>query len=125
MTKPLRVLILEDQPADAELVTRQLRKSGIPFAAKQGATREDFLAQLRNSAPELTLADYSLPGYDGLSALAAAQEQCRGVPFISVSGSIGKERAIETLHQDATNYVLKQRLPRLGPAARCTSKQKC
>jgi PAS domain S-box-containing protein len=114
MNKPLRILILEDQPADAELVTCELRKAGLEFVAKTVATENEFLAELRNSAPELILADYSLPGYHGLSALAAAQKQCPETPFIFVSGTLGEEKAIETLHLGATDYVLKQRLAQLG-----------
>ena len=114
MNKPLRILILEDQPADAELVTCELRKAGLEFVAKTVATENEFLAELRNSAPELILADYSLPGYHGLSALAAAQKQCPETPFIFVSGTLGEEKAIETLHLGATDYVFKQRLAQLG-----------
>src|ERR1019366_1868545 len=118
MNKPLCILILEARPADAELVTSELRKAALEFVAKTVATEKEFLAELRNFAPQLILADYSLPGYDGLSALAAAQKECPGTPFIFVSGSMGEEKAIETLHHGATDYVLKQRLPRLGPAVR-------
>ena len=66
----------------------------------------------------MILADYSLPGYDGLSALAAVQKHYPKTPFIFVSGSLGEERAIETLHRGATDYVIKDRLARLGPAVR-------
>src|ERR1035441_7037417 len=125
MNKPLGILMLEDQPADAELVTSELRKAALEFVAKTVATEKEFLAELRNFAPQLILADYSLPGYDGLSALAAAQKQCPETPFIFVSGSLGEEKAIDTLHQGATDYVLKQRLARLGPAARCANERKC
>jgi PAS domain S-box-containing protein len=118
MSKALRFLILEDQPADAELVTRELRKAGFDFVATTVTTEKEYLAELRASAPHLILADYSLPGYDGLSALAAAQKQCPQTPFVFVSGSMGEEKAIETLHLGATDYVLKQRLKRLGPAVR-------
>ena len=114
MTKELRILILEDRPADAELVTRELRKEGIQFAAQRVMTEPDFLAQLREFAPDLILADYSLPSYDGLSALAAAQRERPEVPFIFVSGELGEETAIDALRLGATDYVLKQRLSRLG-----------
>ena len=65
MTKELRILILEDRPADAELVMRELRKQGILFVAKCVATEPEFLAELRDNPPDLILADHSLPGYDG------------------------------------------------------------
>ena len=115
-----RILILEGQPADAELVTRELQRSGwgYEFAAKTVTTESEFLAELRNYAPEVVLADYSVPGYDGLSALAAAQKQCPAAPFIFIAGSLEEEKAIEALHRGATDYVLKDRLARLGPAVR-------
>jgi PAS domain S-box-containing protein len=118
MAKELRILILEDRPADAELVMRELRKAGFQFAAKPVANEADYLAQLRSAPPDLILADYSLPSYDGLSALAAAQKECPAIPFIFVSGTMGEEIAIEALQHGATDYVLKQRLSRLGPAVR-------
>jgi PAS domain S-box-containing protein len=118
MSKALRILILEDRLVDADLVTRELRAAGFDFVAKTVATENEFLAELRNGAPQVILADYSLPGYDGLSALAAAQKECPETPFIFVSGSIGEEMAIETLHRGATDCVLKDRLARLGPAVR-------
>jgi two-component system, cell cycle sensor histidine kinase and response regulator CckA len=116
MSKELYILILEDRPADAELVIYELRKTGLPFVEKCVASEADFLAELRHSRPDLILADYSLPSYDGLSALAAARTEAPGVPFIFVSGTMGEEIAIEALHHGATDYVLKQRLTRLGPA---------
>jgi CheY-like chemotaxis protein len=73
MNGELRILILEDRPADAELVMRELGKAGLQFAGKCVATEVAFLAQLRDHPPDLILADYSLPAYDGLSALAAAR----------------------------------------------------
>ncbi len=118
MSKALRILILEDRLADAELVTRELRTAGFEFVAKNVATENEFLAELRKEAPQVILADYSLPGYDGLSALAAAKKECPETPFIFVSGSLGEETAIETLHRGATDCVLKDRLTRLGPAVR-------
>jgi PleD family two-component response regulator len=116
--KPLRILILEDRPVDAELVIRELRKAGLEFVPNIATTETEFLDKLRDQPPQLILADYSLPGYDGLSALAAAQEQCPETPFIFVSSALGEERAIETLHRGATDYVLENRLARLGLAVR-------
>ena len=120
MTPPrnLQILILEDRPADAELIQRELAGDGIAFVAKRVATEAEFLAQLRSHWPDLILADYSLPGYDGLSALAAARKESPQTPFIFVSGTLGEETAIEALHRGATDYVLKERLTRLGPAVR-------
>jgi two-component system cell cycle sensor histidine kinase/response regulator CckA len=118
MSKAIHILMLEDRPADAELAMRELRREEIPFTAKRVWTEADFLAELRNRAPDLILADNTLPGYDGLSALKLARRERPAVPFLFVSGTLGEERAIDALHHGATDYVLKQRLGRLGPAVR-------
>lgn len=118
MQKELRILILEDVAAHAELIERELRKAEIIFSARCVAIREAFLAALGDFNPDLILADYSLPSFDGIAALSIAQEQCPTVPFVFVSGALGEELAIETLKQGATDYVLKQRLERLVPAVR-------
>ncbi len=116
MEKELRILILEDVPAHAELVEHELRKADFVFSARCVATRAAFLAALSDFDPDLILADYSLPSFDGITALSIAQEQCPETPFVFVSGALGEELAIETLKQGATDYVLKQRLSRLAPA---------
>jgi PAS domain S-box-containing protein len=116
MSQELRILLLEDSAADAELVMRELRQKGIDFTAKRVWTEADFLSEVRQHPPQLILADYSLPGYDGLSALTLANTECPEVPFIFVSGSLGEETAIDMLHHGATDYVLKQRLSRLVPS---------
>jgi PAS domain S-box-containing protein len=118
MTGKLQLLLLEDRPTDAELVMRHLREDGIQFEAKCVASEAEFLAQLRDNPPDIILADYSLPAYDGLSALAAVRKERAEIPFIFVSGTLGEETAIEAVQHGATDYVLKQRLSRLGPAVR-------
>ena len=116
MDKKLRILILEDVPADAELMERELRKGGIEFSSKRVDTKEAFLNELKAFEPDLILGDYKLPSFDGLSAIRIVQEKCFDVPFIFISGTIGEELAIETLKSGATDYVLKDRLFRLMPA---------
>src|SRR3972149_4407195 len=116
MDKEFHILMLEDNPTDAELAERELRKAKLAFSLKRVETEEDFLKELKNLAPDLILSDYKLPSYDGLSALAAARENCPVVPFIFISGEIGEELAIETLKGGATDYVLKHRLSRVVPA---------
>jgi len=114
----LRVLLLEDVDTDAELAKRELRREELDFTARRAADRDGFVEALRAFDPDIILADYSLPSFDGLTALQLAQEHCPDVPVVFVSGAIGEERAIETLRQGATDYVLKDRLSRLGPAVR-------
>ncbi len=114
MSKELHILILEDVATDAELIERELHKAGVAFVSKRVEIREAFQKELTDFVPDIILADYSLPQFDGLSALAIAKEQCPDVPFILVSGAIGEELAIEAIKSGATDYVLKQRLSRLG-----------
>jgi CheY-like chemotaxis protein len=118
MTETTRILILEDLPGDAELALHELEKAGIRFTAKRVATETEFIAELENPSLDIILADNSLPTYDGWSALKSARQRRPEVPFIFVSGTLGEENAIDALHLGATDYVLKQRLNRLGPAVR-------
>ena len=112
----LRILILEDRPSDAELMIYELQQARIAHTFKRVDSREGFLRELEELRPDLILSDYHLPGFDGLAALALAHGRCPEVPYIFVSGAMGEEVAIETLKQGATDYVLKDRLSRLGPA---------
>ena len=114
----LRILDLEDDPLDAELVRESLAGGGISCEVTRVQTRDDFVAALAGGGFDLILSDYSLPSFDGLSALELAKEFAPEVPFILVSGAIGEERAIEALRSGATDYVLKQRLERLVPVVR-------
>jgi DNA-binding NtrC family response regulator len=81
-------------------------------------TRSDFIAALERSAFDIILADYKLPSFDGLSALAIVLKKDTRVPFVFVSGVTGEDLAIESLKSGATDYVLKQRLSRLIPAVK-------
>jgi PAS domain S-box-containing protein len=112
----LRVLMLEDEPADAEFAQRELRKAGIVFTSLRVDERGAFVAALDEFRPDVILADYKLPSFDGLTALGLAREKLPEVPFIFVSGAMGEEFAIETLHQGAADYVLKGHLSKLVPA---------
>jgi PAS domain S-box-containing protein len=118
VTKSIRILILEDDSTDAELVKRQLRKGKITFSSKVVATRADFVRGLDTFAPDLILSDGKLPGFDGLSALAIAREKRPSAPFIFFSGTLDEERGVESLRQGATDYILKDRRARLAPAVR-------
>jgi PAS domain S-box-containing protein len=116
MTQELRILILEDVATDAELAINELVEAGMTFTSRFVSTREDFLRELDVFAPQIILSDYSLPAFDGLSALKISIAKHLDIPFIFVSGALGEERAIEMLKQGATDYVLKDRLSRLAPA---------
>src|SRR6202035_3966361 len=116
MTPPLRILYLEDDPRDAELVQQTLETAGIICEVTRVETEADFIASLEQGDFALILADYALPSFDGLSALMIAQRRWPHVPFIFVSGTLGEEVAIEALKIGATDYVLKTRISRLVPS---------
>jgi PAS domain S-box-containing protein len=116
MSEDMRLLIVEDVPTDAELMVRELRRAGMSFTSRLVQTRQDFVDELTSSPPDLILVDYTLPGFDGLTALDLAGKSLPHVPVIFVSGTIGEERAIETVKRGATDYVLKDRLSRLAPS---------
>ena len=114
----LRMLLLEDSPRDAELIHACLAQGGINCVLRRVHSRGEFETALSEDCPDLILSDSSLPGFDGLAALKIARGSCPDVPFLFVSGAIGEERALETLRQGATDYVLKEQLERLVPAVR-------
>ncbi len=113
MKSPLRILYLEDDPKDAELVQATLEAEGVACDVTRVETQADFLALLEQDGFDLILADYSLPSFDGISALKLAVVQRPELPFIFVSGTMGEEVAIEALKIGATDYVLKTRLARI------------
>jgi signal transduction histidine kinase len=115
MNSQIRVLILDDNDSDFELIKRELRSDGPSYIVEWAKDKETFIQDLNRFTPDLILLDYSLPGFDGLSALALARQRFPYIPAIIVSGAIGEEVAIETLKAGATDYVLKQHLSRLVP----------
>ena len=117
VSPPLRIVHLEDVGTDAELVARELSAGDVEATIEHAATRAAFVEALA-PPPDLVLVDYALPQFDGMAALALVQEQCPEVPVVFVSGAIGEARAIETLKEGATDYVLKDHLSRLVPAVR-------
>lgn len=118
MHSALRVLSLEDDPIDAELVRETLASDGIPCDITRVDTEADFIASLDERGYDLILADYTLPAFDGLSALKIARQRWPSVPFIFVSGTLDEEIAIEALKVGATDYVFKTRLSRIVPSVR-------
>lgn len=111
-----RILILEDDPWDAELAQRLLTGAGLDFTAVIVDTRTSFVEQLAAFGPDIILADYALPGFSGEMALSIAQEQCPHIPFIIWSGVLGDEAAVGLIKQGATDYILKDRPARLASA---------
>jgi diguanylate cyclase (GGDEF)-like protein/PAS domain S-box-containing protein len=109
----LRILQLEDSPADAALTLHALKRAGIEVDSTRVVTREDFEAQLA-LRPDAILSDYHLPLWDGIQALQLVRQRGMDVPFIIVSGTIGEDLAVEAMRQGADDYLLKDRLPRIG-----------
>jgi len=113
MTQPLRVLIVEDNATDAELVLRELRRAGFDPDWRRVDTEADYLANL-NPALDIILSDYSMPQFSGLRALELLKEKKLEIPFILVSATIGEEIAVSAMRSGAADYLLKDRLTRLG-----------
>ena len=118
MRSSLRILLLEDDASDAELVQELLEAEGFVCEITRAQTRAEFVTALEHNEIDLILADYKLPSFDGVAALKLASSTRPHVPFIFVSGTIGEELAIEALKMGATDYVLKTGLSRLAPSVR-------
>jgi signal transduction histidine kinase len=113
---PLRILLLEDNDYDAELIQELLEAEHFVCDITRAQTRAEFVAGLEIDGIDLVLADYKLPSFDGLSALDLALDARADLPFIFVSASLGEETAIEAVKMGATDYVVKSRLSRLVPS---------
>src|SRR5438132_360980 len=113
---PLRILLLEDVPADAALVERHLTKSGLEFVSQRVDTRARFEQALREFVPDIILSDHGLPGFDGSAALELVNERFPTLPVILVTGSLNEEKAVEFMKAGAADYILKDHLTRLHEA---------
>jgi two-component system cell cycle sensor histidine kinase/response regulator CckA len=118
MISPLRILHLEDDPADAELIESTLLAEGVLCTTTCVENRNDFLAALERGGFDLVISDFALPSFDGFSAIAAVRTGWPDLPVILVSGTLGEELAVDSLKSGATDYVLKDHLYRLAPAVR-------
>ena len=116
MKKQIRILHLEDDPVDAEIVNYALKTDQAGFQIEQVKTEQSFVSALDQNGFDLVLADYSMPGFDGLSALDMVREKHPEIPCILVSGAVGEEIAVECLQRGAADYILKDRMSRLVPA---------
>src|SRR5579859_5018047 len=123
MTTPLRILILEDNPSDAELALHALRRAGYDPIGERVETEQAYQEHLE-PALDIILADFTMPQFDSLRALEILQERKLDIPFIIVSGTIGEERAVQVMQHGATDYVMKDRLGRLSQAVTQALEQK-
>ncbi|WP_188928267.1 sensor histidine kinase [Puia dinghuensis] len=108
--KPVRILILEHDPDDIELLQRELRKGGLEYVSTLVHESRTFEKELKDYNPDIILADYTIPGFDGVAAFNIKKESCPDTPFIIVSGTIGEENAVELIKAGVTDYVLKENL---------------
>lgn len=113
-----KILLLEDSAEDVELVARSLAETDIPFDLESADTESSFIEALHSFRPDIVIADYMLPGYDGLTALSTVREFSPYTPFIICTGSINEEVAVDCMKAGADDYVLKDRIIRLGPAVK-------
>ncbi len=123
MSIPLRVLILEDRESDAMLMLHELRQAGYEPSWERVADEAEFLHHL-DPPPDVICADYSMPQFDAARALALLKERGLDIPFIIVTGSIGEELAVAAMRAGAADYLLKDRLARLGPAVQQALEQR-
>lgn len=109
MSSPVRILVLEDSEADALLAVHEIEKTGLAFEWRRVETEESFRSALDSFKPTLVLADYTLPQFDGRTALLLTRSLRPELPFIFVTGTLGEELAIDLLKEGATDYVLNER----------------
>jgi PAS domain S-box-containing protein len=121
---PIRILLAEDVPTDAELVKREISKMFPHRTFQVVETRDDFIDSLKTFVPDLVVSDFRMPTFDGMSALQITVEQTPEIPLIIVTGSINEETAVSCLKAGAVDYVLKDSLKRLGQAVLNALEQK-
>src|ERR1700728_875709 len=110
MNRPIRILMVEDEAADAALVEHELQKSQLAYSVQLVSTEKDFAQALKDSPPDLILSDYTLPSFSGAQALRLARAHDPELPFISVSGTINENKLVELMREGATDFVPKKDL---------------
>src|SRR6187399_2902136 len=115
---PVRLIVVEDMPMEAEIAVRHLESGGFTCSWKRVDTESALRATLAEARPDIILSDFTLPGFDGISALEISREIAPDTPFIFLSGTLGEERAIDALQRGAYDYVHKTNMARIVPAVR-------
>lgn len=118
MENPIRLLLVEDNPDEAEVLTLELERSGLSLEWSRVDNERDLRQKLTSGTWDLIISDFSMPRFDGLNAFRMARELSREVPFIFVSGALGEERAVQAMRAGARDYILKTELDRLPEAVR-------
>ncbi len=112
----LHILLLEDNPADAQLIVYELQRAQLPFIMRRAITRESFLSEIKEYPPDIILADFTLPQFSAIEALDLLAEKQLDIPCILVTGTQSEEVAVECIMRGADDYILKQSLVRLPSA---------
>jgi PAS domain S-box-containing protein len=120
----LRVLLVEDNPTDAELCLKLLQKSPLDVRCDVVSTRDQFVTRLRSATFDVILADYAMGNWTGMDALNSMHDENRDIPFILVTGALGDQKAVECMKSGMADYVLKDRLDRLPAAISGALKEK-
>jgi two-component system sensor histidine kinase UhpB len=115
MTTETKILIVEHDLQDLELLKYSLKKGGIQYTSETVENEQDYCEALGRYLPDIILSDYSFPSFDGLRAFALRESVCPGIPFIFVSGAIGEETSVELIKKGVTDFVLKDKLFSLCP----------
>jgi two-component system sensor histidine kinase UhpB len=116
MEKIIRILLLEDNPSDSDLIKYELRKNKLKFSIIETKNKSEFIKAIENNLPDLVLSDFNLPDIDGEEALRILRDKDNDIPFILVSANIGEEKAVELMRNGANDFVMKDKLARLSPA---------
>jgi two-component system, sensor histidine kinase and response regulator len=116
MEKILKILIVEDNPSDVELMREEVKSNNIQFIDKVVETKEEYIKMLKDFKPDLILSDYSLPTFDGLLALQLREELATNVPFILVTGTLNEATALKMVDSGADDYIIKGHITRIGAA---------
>src|SRR5580700_8858252 len=116
-TDPLTVLVVEDEPMDFEVVVRVLQRSGLDARCRRVDNEEDYRVQLQ-AQPDIILSDYVLPQFSALGALEVLKESGLDIPLIVLTGTVSEETVVESMKRGAADYLLKDRMMRLGSAVR-------
>ncbi|MBC7874331.1 MAG: response regulator, partial [Ferruginibacter sp.] len=110
MNTKVKILIVEHDPVDLELLHHELKKGGINYVAEVVQYKQDYIKAIDQFTPDIILSDYTLPAFDGPTAFKIREETIPDIPFIIVSGTIGEERSIELIKNGVTDYALKDKL---------------
>jgi len=122
--QPLRILMVEDNPADAELCIRELKKSGLDAQVDVVQSPQEFAARLKDGKHHVVISDYTLPAWNGMEVLESLRQTSKDIPFILLSGTLTEQQTADCLRRGADDFVPKDRMPRIGPAVRAALERK-